>query len=320
MEATTDTPHDLTKLVIDRITALGKDAPAYFGVPAGLISQWKSGKKPVSLAAAEKVYAEMLADVAKAVMPQIVAEPEPVNGDGRVHLLMPMMDGLAPETFTTLLRACKLYGMERISVIPKWRTLVIEARNDLAQKFLATGAEWAIFVDSDGVFPCGSGGLLRKIGLSLPEPKASRNFIERLMSHPADKLIVGALYKDRRGGTRAQCELGFKSPQENERLLKMFDPAVKSTDGLEPCGWVGFSAVRVHRSVFLKMIEAAKPGGPLADIAPPAGRENDAYGFFDTTRQARGEDVKFCRRAAQVGVSVFLDTGCILGHIGSKIY
>lgn len=314
----------LSTAVIDRINDLGDKAAEYFGVPPGLIAQWVKGSRPVSIAAAEKVYAEaMAARAAQPPMPQIAATEapmEPVKGAGHVQILMPMSDGLPPETFTTLFRACKQYGMERMSIIPKWRTLIIEARNDLAHKFLATKSEWCIFIDADGVFPCGSGALLRAVGLSLPEPKASRNVIERLMSHPADKLVVGALYKDRRGGTRAQCEIAFRSAEENSRLLKMFDPKEKSTDGLEPSGWVGFAAVRVHRSVFEKMIQAAAPGGVLAEIAPPKGRENDAYGFFDTNRQARGEDVKFCRRAAQVGATVYVDTGCLLGHIGSKIY
>jgi len=244
----------------------------------------------------------------------------PVAQNGAVTLLMPMMDGLAAETFTTLVRACKLYGMEKISIIPKWRTLIVEARNDLAQMGLKTNSEWFIFIDADGVFPCGSGALLKKIGLNLPEPKASRNFIERLMSHPSDKLIVGALYKDRRGGTRAQCERGFRSDQENSRLLALFDPASKGTDVLEENGWVGFAAVRIHRSVFEKMIEAAKPGGVLAEIAPPPGREAEPYGFFDTTRVARGEDVKFCRRAGQIGIKTWVDVGCLLGHFGARIY
>ena len=321
-----DTPNLLSTAVIDRINDLGDKAPEYFGVPPGLIIQWVKGSRPVSIAAAEKVYAEaMAARAAVPALPQITTETaeapaEPVNGTGHVHILLPMMDGIVPETFTTLFRACKQYRMERVSIIPKWRTLIIEARNDLAHKFLATKSEWCIFIDSDGVLPCGSGALLRMLGLNLPEPKASRNVIERLMSHPADKLVVGALYKDRRGGTRAQCEIAFRSAEENDRLLKMFDPKIKSTDGLEPSGWVGFGAVRIHRSVFEKMIQAAVPGGLLAEIAPPKGREGDAYGFFDTNRQARGEDVKFCRRAAQVGAAVYVDTGCILGHVGSKIY
>lgn len=321
---------DLTKLVLNKITELG-DTPSreYFGVSTGTISAWKLGRTKPSILAAQKVLDEQ-PEMTPAVAAPVVAnevweEPaapaKPVNLTGEVTLLMPMNGGIPPESFTTLVRACKLYGMEKITIIPKWRTLIIEARNDLAQKFLATKNEWCIFIDIDGVFPCGSGALLRKIKLDLPEPKASRNFITQLMSHPADKLIVGALYRDRSDGARAQCEIGFRSPQGNERLLSLFDPKLKNgEDGLEACPWVGFAAVRVHRSVFERMIEAAKPGGLLAEIAPPVGREGEPYGFFDTNRQARGEDVKFCRRAGQLNIPVWLDRGTILGHFGNKIY
>lgn len=306
-----NTPHDLTKLVLDKLAAL-ETVPAaveYFGVAAPTISLWKSGKGLPTLKAAQKVWEDTL----------LCQAPELWGKESRaqIQLLMPMMDWIEPMTFITLVRACKLYGFDKISIIPKDRTLIIEARNDLAARALLTTSEWFIFADADGIFPCGSGAILRKLGHNVPEPKASRNAIERLMSHPADKLIVGALYRDRRGGTRAQCEIAFRSPQENARLLGFFDGKTQG-DGLEETGWVGFSLVRINRSVFERMKEAAKPGGPLSDIAPV--REGQPHGFFDTTRQARGEDVKFCRRAEQIGVKVFVDNGLLCGHMGKKCY
>lgn len=310
-----NTPRDLAALVLDKITALG-DAKAaeYFEVSAGTILAWRNRKNAPSLAAAQKVWDDSLL----CQSPEIWGN----SANAPVLLLLPAFDSIEMLTFTTLVKACKGYGMDKISIIPKWRTLIVEARNDLAERALLTKSEWFIYGDVDSVVPCGNGAMLRKYGLNLPEPKASRNAIERLMSHPADKLIVGALYKDRRGGTKAQCEKGFASLQENERLLGLFNPSPKTpqSDGLEEVGWIGFGLVRIHRSVFERMKEAAKPGGVLQEIAPPAGRETEPYGYFDTTRQARGEDVKFCRRAGQIGVKVWLDTGLLLGHIGSKIY
>jgi hypothetical protein len=312
---------DLNKLVLDKIAAIGDEAAQkYFDVSAGTVSAWKLGRTAPKLAAAQKVMDELPPPVTAPAIsaPEEVWE-EPVNKTGTVTLLMPMMEGIGAVSFTTLVRACKDYGMDRVSIIPKWRTLIVEARNDLADSFLKTSAEWCIFIDADMVFPCGSGPLLHKLGLSLPEPKASRNFIARLMSHPADKLIVGALYKDRRGGVRAQCEAGFRSTDDNTRLLSLFtsEPTIYS-DGLEEAGWFGFASVRIHRSVFERMKEAAKEGGPLAEIAPA--REGEAYGFFETSRAIRGEDVSYCRRAAKIGIQSWLDTGTLLGHCGSKIY
>lgn len=309
-----NTPRELVRLVLDKISELGDDkAQEYFGVSRGTIAAWKTLKTFPSIVAAQKCWDEQLACQA----PEIWGDASRAH----VQLLMPAMDSVEILTFVTLFRACKLYGMDKINIIPKWRTLIVEARNDLAERALLTKSEWFVYIDADCVFPCGSASLLSKHGLHLPEKKAARNAIERIMSHPADKLIVGALYKDRRGGTRAQCEGGFRSAEENARLLALFDPkGVSQGDGLEKQGWIGFGMVRIHRSVFERMKEAAKPGGVLEEIRPPAGRESEPYGFFDTNRQARGEDVKFCRRAGQIGVDVWLDTGLILGHIGSRIY
>lgn len=306
----TDAP-ELTRLVLEKIEILGEEgARAYFEVSAGTISAWRNGKNPPSLAAAQRVFDETLKYQA----------PEAMTGEkNRVELLLPQYDDVEPLHMFTLIRACKLYGMDKIGIIPKMRTLITEARCDLAEKFLLTRSPWAIMADSDMALCCGSGAMLRKQGLELPEPKASRNAIERLMSHPDDKRIVGALYRDRRGVNKAQCEKAFSSEAENKRLLDLFKSA-NGSDGLEENGWVGFGLVKIHRSVFLEMKEAAKPGGPLEEIAPPKGRESDPYGFFGRTSQIRGEDVAFCRRAQKIGIKTFVDTGCLIGHIGKKIF
>lgn len=307
-----NTPRELIKLVIDKINQLGdKAAQEYFEVSAGTISAWKSLKTFPSIVAAQKCWDESLACQA----PEVWGATNPSH----IAILMPAYESIEPVTFFTLFRAIKNYGMDKVTVIPRWRTLIVEARNDLVERALLTNAEYFIWVDADSVVPCGNSAVAKHHGLNIPEQKAARNAITRLMSHPADKLVVGALYKDRRGGNRAQCEAAFRSPQENERLLGYFTGKTQG-DALEKQGWVGFGMVRTHRSVFERMKEAAKPGGPLEEIRPPAGRESEPYGYFDTTRQARGEDVKFCRRCGQIGVEVFLDPGCILGHIGKVIF
>lgn len=306
-----NTPRDLAQLVLGRLTALGTvKAMEYFGVSEGTIHAWRKGKTPPSLEAAQRVWDDTL----------LCQSPE-IWGKGTesVFLLMPMYEMIEPITFTTLIRACKIYGFEKISIIPRWRTLIEEARNDLAEKFLLTNAEWCIFPDADGVFPCNSGAMLRQIGLNLPEPKASRNAIERIMSHPKEHRIIGALYKDRRAGNRAQCEPAFRNPAENARLLGLFDGKTES-DGLEEVGWVGFGFVRIHRSVFVEMKAEMKADGKLAEFAPPPGREKEPYGYFGRTSQWRGEDVAFCRRAGIIGIKTYVDTGLLLGHLGQKIY
>jgi hypothetical protein len=305
-------PRELVKLVIDKIHELGDKAAAeYFEVSPATISGWKNLKTFPSLVAAQKVWDDtLLCQSPESWEPQV---------DGGISLLMPMYENLEPVTFYTLMRCIKQYGMEKVRILPRWRTLVVEARNELAERALLTPDQWFVFTDADSVYPCGDAAVMAKHGCPMPTHKAARNALARIMSHPADKLIVGACYKDRRGGTKFQCENGFASPSENQRLLGLYSGKT-TTDHLEKVGWLGFGMVRIHRSVFERMKEAAKPGGPLEEIAPPKGREKEPYGFFDTSRAQRGEDVKFCRRAAKLGIDVWLDHGLLLGHIGKHCY
>lgn len=312
----------LSNAVLDRIKDLGDGAADYFGVPPGLIAQWLKGSRPVSIAAAEKVYAEAMAERAKALpMPQIAAAPSPIEliGSEQVVILMPIYETIEPLTFITLVRCMKLYGMEKISIIPVCRTLIDEARNTLVQKFMAIPSkpEWCVFLDADQIFPCGSGAILRKMGLALPEPKASRNALVRLMSHPKDKRIVGAVYGNRRGNHKPALELAYRSAQEDTRARQLFTGENKE-DGLVETGWIGFGMVRIHRSVFEDMQKAAVEGGPLAEIAPPKGREGDAFGYFGRTSVHRGEDIVFCRRCQKIGIPTHADFGLVIGHQGKQ--
>ena len=307
------TPRDLSGLVLDRITALGdKAAEAYFGVSHGTIVAWRNRKTPPSLAAAQRCWDDSPICQAPAIWGEAGTKPE-------IQTLMPVYNELEPLTFFTLYRSMKLYGVDKINLVPRFRTLIVEARNDLAQKLLMSKSEWGVFPDSDSVLPCGSGPMLAKEGFSIPEPKASRNAFDRLMSHPKEMAIVGGLYRDRKQGKKVQCETAFRSDAENTRLMKLFDGTNKD-DGLEETGWIGFGLVRIHRSVFEKIAAEAKPGGLFEDIAPLPGRETEPIGFFRTTTQQRGEDVSLCRRAQKVGFKVFMDKGLLLGHIGKKIY
>lgn len=308
--------HELHKLVLDKIEQLGNAAAMeFFGVPASTISVWKNRKMNPTLVAVQKCY-----DERSGVAVHSTQEPEAEINEP-VTVLLPMYESCEPLFLFSLIKAMKGYGMEKIGVIPKDRTLIVEARNWLAEMALLTKSEWFIFFDCDSVLPCGSAPMLRKQGMNYSDVKMGRNIIHRLMSHLKDKLVVGCLYKDRRGMNKAQCELAFRSEAENKRLLSMFDanrPNAEA-DGLEETGWVGFGGVRIHRSIFERMKAAAQPGGILEEIAPPQGREGEPYGYFDTTRAARGEDVKFCRRVQQLGERVWVDTGATIGHMGKRL-
>ncbi len=322
---------DLQKLVTEKIEALGSSAAAqeYFGVSPAAISTWKSGKIAPTLKAAQKVLDEMPpAPAAQEPIAhlQIVEQAPPDNpygvGSGEsVVILSPCYDGIEQKMMTTLFKCIKGYGIDKVSIIPgNERTLIEEERNDLVAKYrrIPNKPEFCVFVDADHVFPCGNSAMLRKLGVDYPEAKAMRNALVRIMSHPKDVLIVGGIYKNRRAPHKPACEIAYRSPAEEARMQALFDPKNKAaqSDKLEESGWIGMGGmVRIHCSVFDRMEEASKNGGPLAEIAPPVGRESDPPGFFGRNSRFRGEDVFFCRRAGEIGIRTHIDTGLLIGHI-----
>lgn len=310
---TDNTPRELVKLVLDKIAELGdKAAQDYFEVSAGTISAWKTLKTFPSIVAAQKCW-----DVHPVCQtPEIWG----IAGSVPIQVLLPIYRDPSGMNHVTLTANYRKYGLDKINIIPKFRTLIDEARNDLAHKFLLSKSRWAIFCDDDMVLPTGNAKFLQKHGWAISDRLGNRVAFQRIMSHPEEYRIVGGLYRDRRGGTRAQCERGFRSPQENQRLLDIMAGKNIADDGLEENGWVATGFVRVHRSVFEEMSAEAKPGGKLADISPPTGRESEPLGFFGRTSAWRGEDISFGRRAGLCGIKTFTDVGCVLGHRGDKIY
>lgn len=305
-------PTSLASLVLNKISALGDDAAAtFFDVSKSTVISWRNGRTAPSIEAAQKVWDETL----------LCQAPEIWGAAGeKIQLLLPIYDNPEPLFMVTLIRAIRGYGIDKIGIIPKLRTLIEEARNDLAERALLTPAEWFVYADCDVVLPSGNGAMLRKQGCNLPEPKASRNAFERLMSHPKEYRIVAGLTRCRRGSGRVLCSTGYGSAQENERLNKLFTGENQS-DSLEEVGWSAPGFMRIHRSVFEEMKAEAKPGGKLAEIAPPPPpRDKEGPGYWGRSAVWRGEDVALGRRAGILGIKTYIDHGLLLGHVGSKVY
>jgi hypothetical protein len=312
---TDNTPRELCKLVLDKIQELGdKAAQEYFSVSAGTISAWKTLKTFPSIVAAQKVWDESLA----------AQSPEIWNGNGKekVAILLPMYETVEPFFLISFMKMLKGYGLENVTIIPKTRTLIDEARNDLVDRALLTPCKKFVFLDADMIPPCGSPGLSKKMGVNIPESKAIINGLARITSHPDEFRIIGGLYKDRRGGTRAQCAKGFGNPAENARLLGLFDGKTEAT-GLEDAGgWVAMGMTMFHRNVFEQMrTEAVKPGSPLAEICPPPPpRDKEPFGYFGRSSKFRGEDIAVCRRAESIGIKTWIDTSLLCGHVGRRVF
>lgn len=302
---------DFRKLVKNKIEELGvRPAAKFFGVSTGTVSNWSSGKTSPSLEAVELVLGEY---DAKAFAKEAPPPPQEVDWEGKnVIVLQPVYRTLNADTHFTLFANYAKYGPDKIGLIQEKRTVIHEARNILAHKFLATKAEYAIMVDDDMILPCGSAPLFNgRYGAGVSEESAGFNAISRIMSHGPDKEIVGALYFGRHPNGRAQCSKGFVSDSENQALRSL------KYSGLVADEWVGTGFMRIHRSVFEKF-RAAIDEGKWPECKPPA--EESWYGFFNPIRVRMGEDVSFCRRARELGIQTYVDTSLICLHNGECNY
>lgn len=293
-----------------KIELLGQErASKYFGISIGTVSLWARGGKP-SLEAGQLILNEYYSNVE--ILNQVVDGQMPKSElwEGRnVIILLPVYRNISYATQKTLFHNYSKYGAEKIGLIMYPRTLIVEARNILAMKFLRTTAEWAIFIDDDIVLPCGSADVFNnEFGAALPKPYSEYLFIDRIMENNLP--LVGALYFGRHAAGKAQYSGGFESAVENANAHKLVNP------GIKPCSWVATGAMKIHRSVFEKIMTAAPEHFP--DIIPT--QEGRPWGFFRQFGNGIGEDVSFCYRAAKVGVQPHVDTSLICLHEGTCYY
>lgn len=225
---------------------------------------------------------------------------------------------------------------------------ISHGRCSIACAFLKSDCEYLLMSDDDMVLQFGSAEFFRGHTRwhDYPEPFASFNTIDRLLSH--DVGVVGACYKGRyenanfvfgEGGHPKQKELIEKGPR----------------DVIQETRWVGTGCVLVRRDVF-ETIEKKFPnlargidgnGGhwftssehTLADAvtrtremlsngAMTAEKGMKAYEMLvSAEREAKnssmlgvGEDVQFCLRAKAAGFPIYVDFGLRAGHIGHYVF
>jgi hypothetical protein len=226
---------------------------------------------------------------------------------------------------------------------------VAHSRNSCADHFLKSGLEWQLTIDDDMLLPFGNAQWFNGFsGFNLPEPFASFNTIDRLMSH--GKTLVGALYFGRHPNGPPVMNEGMANPQVAAKIR-----ACVPKDELLPTRWVGTGCLLIHRSVYEDIEKrfpnlargADKKGGQwfsssehtamdwitktrdLLSNGPMTGEKCvKAYEMLErAAAEARsnsslgsGEDVQFCIRAKESGHQAYVDLGLLAGHIGHCIY
>ena len=168
---------------------------------------------------------------------------------------------------------------------------IATARNTIVRKFLESGAEWLWMLDTDMTF--------------------SHDTLERLMAaaDPAERPVVGALcFGGSRGGVVFPTLYRLRPPGPNQgpiEVIREYPP-----DALVKVDATGAACVLMHRSVFERIADFARPDGTVAFPEPMVWFAETVYAGIDF-----GEDWTFCMRAQQVGVPIHVHTGIKIGHV-----
>lgn len=324
----------LRELVLSKINELGDEAAAeFFGISVGLVSQWRTGSKSVSLNAVEKVF-----DPEK--LPSTKFEEAAWEGK-QVAILLPWYKSVCPPTALSLL---SIIDRTKMTVLMSHGdSFIAHARNSLAQRFLKTGIPWSFWADDDVIFPTGNADWFRRnTGFAFADKFAGIHTLNRLLSH--NKTIVGGVYC---GRTREGKPLYAEAcSSQNER---MHYRAKGPIDEVRPTKWIATGCLLVHRSVYLDIVKkfpqldgqwfstsehdlvnrTREAMAVLNDsTASESARLVKVRGLFDrgltqadnNSKLGTGEDVVFSYRAASAGHTCHVDLGLFCGHIGTQVF
>lgn len=280
-----------------------------------------------------------------------VGAPETVRFYGKKVLIsLPWYKSVTPATAFSV---AQLRDRRRTaSILDYGDAFVAHQRNKIADAFLRTDCEYMLTIDDDTIVQFGNASwFAANTGFTMPEPFASFNTLDRLMS--SGKSLVGALY----WGRWKHGKPIFAEGMTSEVLAANLQRTCPRDELLET-GWVGTGCMLIHRSVYediekrfpnlgRKMSPEGLAGGNwfsssehslldsvqrirdmLATGAMTGEKCFKAYeGIEAALAEARsisglgvGEDVIFCRRARQAGHKCYVDLGCVVGHVGQHVY
>jgi hypothetical protein len=221
-------------------------------------------------------------------------------------IMMPYVDSIRGPVVASMLYYAKHIdcGFELVG-----NTLIASARNELANRFLLSKAEWSFWLDSDVFISYGdTNSFLAYSGAKKGQSFAQNNTITRMLSH--NHPLVGGVYAGRfkRAPLTIQPDLAPRNPNDQRIGEALRDG--KIAGGLQAVDWIAAGLMLVHRKVF-ERIKETQPWDP-----PFPG----AYYPFFTQTDRMGEDMAFCERARKAGAQPYLDTEVRAGHIGMACF
>lgn len=201
----------------------------------------------------------------------------------------------------------KLFDKAKMHHILAFNTQLVEARNELAHRFLhETEAEWSFWLDDDVVPPIGDARWWKyntQAPANFPDNYANLHVINRL--HSSGQKFISGLYFGRNPLGKAMYAEGLLDPEENSRAHNVPRNEIKASRG------VAAGCMLVHRSVFIDIM-ASQPIEYEPTVRHP-------YPFFNKT-DTEGEDMAFSKRAIAAGHQPYVDFGCIAAHLGHALY
>lgn len=176
---------------------------------------------------------------------------------------------------------------------------VEQARNLLVERFLATPAQWLLFLDRDAiVHPLTA---IRLMSWNVP--------IVAALAFTRAKPHAPTVYAGANPEEAGREMVGFRVNWDETRAwllghaaLQTDDPVVlaeRPDDALTPVDFTGMHCTLIRRDV----LEGLLPGPWFQRVHPVGGP------------RGAGEDYWFCRKAAEAGFGIFVDRSVQAGHL-----
>lgn len=223
-----------------------------------------------------------------------------------ITMMMPYIDGIRGPVVASMLYYAKHFdiGFELVG-----NTTISVARNELADRFLRSKAQWSFWLDSDVFVPYGDAPTFISYSRTTKgQSFAKHNTLLRLLEHNLP--LVGGVYGGRfkAAPLTIQPDLAPRGPNDQRisEALREGDHA----GGLQSVDWLAAGLMLVHRRVFERIMQNEPWEPPFPDAF---------YPFF-VSAGAKGEDVYFCEAARRAGVQPYLDTEVRAGHIGLGVW
>jgi hypothetical protein len=312
---------DLTQEILTHIWELGgekgEEAQKFYDRSPSALQQWMKQPGRIPMEAVVKFLNKrpgVMEQIAEELEPHFAADGQngstqslPNRGRMDVIVCAAILERPTLPFLWTMLYLAKKY---ELGFDVQADTMITRSRNMLAHRFLKTGAQWSLWIDSDVAAPIANADWFRWITGSqvVPDEACRYDVLGRLVGH--NKAIIGGVYAARRfhGQLVIQPEI---HPRHHEDKLLSNDIRKGTARGIVAVDWIGFGCALVHREVFLEIQRRFPDLAPQTEFSP--------WRFFDTQGDM-GEDEAFCQRAQACSIPIWLDTQLICGHIGQMAF